>query len=128
MIMIVLAAIHIVAVMLWTLALWLWIKQTKESTQQMYNQSVSIANLGKEQERLNFLVVELEKSRQQWIVAVDKLHRSESIRIEGEKKLPPANRKPRTEEQKRLISEKKKAYWAQKKAQEQQAPTLVMTP
>lgn len=32
--------------------------------------------------------------------------------------LPPANRKPRTEEQKRVAAEKKKAWWVAKRAEE----------
>jgi hypothetical protein len=49
---------------------------------------------------------------------------------EQEKKLPGANRKPRTDEEKRLASEKRKAWW-EKKRQEQKInipDAIILTP
>lgn len=61
------------------------------------------------------------------------------VELSAEKRLPPANRKPRTEEQKRLAAEQKKAWWAEKRAKEEEekkraqeqnvpAPSLVGEP
>jgi biopolymer transport protein ExbB/TolQ len=57
--------------------------------------------------------------------AVSALNIQEKIFNEQMKKLPPANRKPRTEEQKRKMSEDKKRYWAERRAQEQNTPAPV---
>ncbi len=115
MLMIFLTITYTIAGGTWGWALYLYIKNIKELTKRIDNQHDLLFKMSQHIEKLNAMFIHVENQNSS-LLALKKIEMQEK-KIE-EKKLPPANRKPRTEEQKRLISEQKKAYWANKKAQE----------
>lgn len=94
------------------------IKNIKELNAELDRRSDLINEMIKETHKLNFLIADLEKLRK-WVEIISSM-KGKKVPAINEKtgNRRPSNTKPRTQEQKKLVSEQMKAYWAKRKSEQ----------